>query len=178
MLILTSMKHIRLLATASLLIAPGVAAAQGPQRSPCQAPEHRQFDFWLGEWDVADSTGTVLARSLITSILGGCVIKESYAVLTGPYKGESYNTWDSRTKRWHQSWVDNGGLLALFDGGLRGNAMVLEGEGADPKGPFRSRMTFTPMPDGRVRQLWERSSDQGTTWTTLFDGFYKRAAGR
>jgi hypothetical protein len=121
-----SMKRLQLLSVAALLALPGVTLAQGAPQSPCQAPDYRHFDFWLGEWDVADSTGKTIARSSVTSILAGCAVRESYALLNGPYKGESYNIWDARTKRWHQSWVDNGGLLALFDGGLRGNAMVLE----------------------------------------------------
>jgi hypothetical protein len=120
----------------------------------------------------------VAGRSSITSILGGCVIKEVYSVVGGPYKGESYNTYDVRTKQWHQSWVDNGGLLALFDGGLKSGAMILEGLGADTSGTFRSRMTFTPLPDGRVRQHWERSNDQGATWATMFDGYYNRVAAK
>jgi hypothetical protein len=114
-----------------------------------------------------------VGTSSITSILAGCVIKESYASAP-PYRGESFNAWDSRTRRWHQTWVDNGGLVALFDGGLRDGAMVLEGDGADAQGSFRSRMTFTPLADGRVRQHWERSRDSGATWSTLFDGYYSR----
>jgi hypothetical protein len=160
-----------------LVLVAATAPALGAQPAatpPCSAPNYREFDFWLGEWEVRDPQGQVTGQSSITSILGGCVLKESY---TGrpPYRGESYNVYDARTKRWHQSWVDNGGLLALFDGGLQNGAMVLEGEGADQNGtPFRSRMTFTPLPDGRVRQHWERSSDHGTTWSTMFDGHYSK----
>lgn len=172
------MKHTHWVIAGLLALVPNIGAAQGTPQSPCQAPEYRHFDFWLGDWDVTDSTGKVIARSAITSILAGCVVKESYAVLNGPYRGESYNIWDASTKRWHQSWVDNGGLLAQFDGGLRDGAMVLEGHGVDAKGPFRSRMTFTPLPDGRVRQIWVRSSDQGATWSTLFHGYYQKVARR
>lgn len=162
---------------AGALVLPAGLSAQAPSAPPCQTPASRQFDFWLGEWDVKNPAGQVIARSSITSILNGCVVKESYTLLNGPYKGESYNTFDTRTGRWHQSWVDNGGLLALFDGGLQGTAMILEGDGADPKGAFRSRMTFTPLPDGRVRQLWERSDDKGATWSTMFDGYYVKRTG-
>jgi hypothetical protein len=35
-----------------------------------------------------------------------------------------------------------------------------------------NRITWSPNPDGSVRQHWEQSSDGGTTWATIFDGLY------
>ena len=57
--------------------------------------------------------------------------------------------------------------------------MVLEGE--DPPTEqaargVRHRITWTPRPDGTVRQHWQTSLDGGATWTTAFDGAYRRAA--
>jgi hypothetical protein len=36
------------------------------------------------------------------------------------------------------------------------------------------RGTWTPMPDGRVRQLLEQSRDEGESWYVWFDGVYVR----
>ena len=36
-----------------------------------------------------------------------------------------------------------------------------------------NRITWTPLPAGQVRQLWETSSD-GKSWTVAFDGLYTR----
>jgi hypothetical protein len=44
---------------------------------PCAAPGHRQFDFWLGEWEAA-ANGKFAGTNKITSILGGCVIMEEW----------------------------------------------------------------------------------------------------
>ena len=41
----------------------------------------------------------------------------SYTTPTG-YTGESFNIYDSARRVWHQSWVDNAGLLLQLDGGL------------------------------------------------------------
>jgi hypothetical protein len=38
------------------------------------------------------------------------------------------------------------------------------------------RITWTPLPDGGLRQLWETSADAGSTWKTVFDGYYSRKA--
>jgi hypothetical protein len=36
------------------------------------------------------------------------------------------------------------------------------------------RGTWTALPDGRVRQLFEESEDAGKTWVPWFDGYYTR----
>lgn len=42
----------------------------------CTAAEYRQFDFWIGDWQVFDKTGKQVGTSHIEAILGGCVIAE------------------------------------------------------------------------------------------------------
>ena len=64
--------------------------------------------------------------------------------------------------------MDRSGGVLLLDGGLRDGAMVLEAPG--------QRITWTHA-DDEVRQVWETSTDDGTTWTVAFDGRYKRSAG-
>lgn len=46
----------------------------------------------------------------------------------------------------------------------------------DPAGKVvgRNRITWQALPDGRVRQLWETSTERGVTWKTAFDGFYRK----
>ena len=81
------------------------------------------------------------------------------------------------TGRWHQTWVDSGGSLLLLDGGPLDGGMVLEGVAPaddDPRRLDRQRITWTPMPDGSVRQHWEVSADDGGAWRTAFDGRYRR----
>ena len=46
-------------------------SAQAPTvQAPCSAPEYRQFDFWLGEWEVQNPQGQVVGKNghVITSI--------------------------------------------------------------------------------------------------------------
>ena len=140
---------------------------------PCDSPEHHQFDFWIGDWQVHRPDGALAGINRITREYGGCVIHERYATGKG-YSGESLNVYDATRKTWHQSWVDNGGMLLLLDGGLRDGKMVMEGQtvGADGQAT-RHRITWTPNPDGSLRQLWQ-STDAKGDWTTAFDGKYTR----
>ena len=86
----------------------------------------------------------------------------------GGGKGTSLNVYDTAQRRWHQTWVDDKGLVLL----LEGERPAPGGEGAART--TRERITWTPQPSGRVRQLWESSSDAGKTWQVVFDGIYSK----
>jgi len=145
------------------------AAAAGA----CDANEHRQFDFWLGEWNVRTPDGKLAGTNSISAGYGGCVLHERYTTGRG-YSGESLNLYDASRKVWHQTWVDTSGTLLLLQGGLRGSSMVLEGQDAPAEGVIvKHRITWTPNADGSVRQHWE-STDKKGQWTTAFDGNYTR----
>jgi hypothetical protein len=79
----------------------------------------------------------------------------------------------------NHSLQDNSGLVLLLEGGLRDGQMVLEGSSQTARGVVtRHRISWTPNPDGRVRQHWE-STDAAGQWTTAFDGMYtKKPAAR
>ena len=158
-----------------LCLAPPLGA-----QTPCETPDHRAFDFWVGEWEVYRlGTETLAGTNRIESTLGGCVLHETYATPTG-YEGESFSIYDAGRGVWHQSWVDNGGLLLRIEGGVRDGAMVLEGTTTGPDGAETlNRVTWSRLDDGgdRVRQHWETSTDGGATWTTAFDGEYRRTGG-
>lgn len=146
-----------------------------PRPKPCSDPAYRQFDFWIGTWDVKDTRKNAPpsqggARNEITAVHGSCVLQESYT--NGPYTGSSLNYYDAATKRWHQTWVDNqGGYLQLV-GSLENGSMVLSS--ADPAADPIERISWTPNDDGSVRQLWQQSKDGGQTWTVAFDGRYTK----
>jgi hypothetical protein len=153
---------------------PGAPGAQGAGVPTCDGAEHRQFDFWVGEWDVTAPNGQLAGRNSITRELSGCVLHEHWTG-TGGLRGESFNTWDRTRKRWHQTWVSSTGNLLVLEGGLVNGAMQMSGESMSPKGPVHNRITWTPSSDGTVRQFWETSVDGGKTWQVAFDGQYRRA---
>lgn len=139
--------------------------------APCSSAQHRQFDFWLGEWEVTEA-GKVAGHNRITRILGGCALREEWTGAGGT-NGTSLNVYDEATRRWRQTWVDDKGNVLLLEGGLSAGQMVLEGDRPVASGKTaRQRIRWTPLSGGRVRQLWESSGDSGKTWETAFDGTY------
>lgn len=165
-----------LLVIVAVIASPVRAQSEpGSKAAPCSTPEYRQFDFWQGDWDVRDPSGKIVGRNRIVALHGGCALQESWTGASG-HAGTSLNIYDSDRKRWHQTWVDgNGGLLQL-DGGIVDGAMVMRGETLSDTPPKTTlqRITWTPQRDGRVRQLWEASSDGGRTWDVVFDGMYSK----
>jgi hypothetical protein len=138
-------------------------------------PLNHEFDFWIGEWTVTNqANGKLAGHNTIEPKHGGRVLVENYTT-PGAYTGMSLNAYDARTKRWHQCWMDNtGGVLDLYGGLVDGN-MVMTGETEPAAGKKQlERITWTANPDGTVRQHWEQSADAGKTWTTAFDGLYRR----
>lgn len=162
---------------ALLASTPSGAKAQSPAPPACAGSEYRVFDFWVGEWDVYNPQGVLVGTNSIQPSLNGCVLHEKYETSVG-YAGESFNIYDATRRVWHQSWVDNQGLLLSLEGGLNADGqMVLEGvtTGADG-GETKNRIRWSRL-DGlgdRVRQEWMVSTDGGRSWDVAFDGEYRR----
>jgi len=145
------------------------------QNVTCESPEFRQFDFWIGEWDVQNPQGKAAGTSVITPVLNGCAIHEEWHSASSPFAGNSYNVYDRARNVWHQTWVDNTGLLLQLEGGFKNGKMLLVGErpGADGQ-TVLNRIAWEALSPDSVRQVWDVSSDGGETWTVQFDGLYLR----
>lgn len=141
--------------------------------NPCKArPEFRQFDFWIGEWLPKNAQGVTVGTSSIQLILGSCIIFENWE--TPVSAGKSFNLFDTRDGKWHQTWVDAKGFSTHYVGGLVDGKMVLDSESVQNGKKTTARMTFSKLPNGDVRQHGENSTDEGKTWTTTFDFIYVR----
>ena len=130
----------------------------------------RQFDFWVGTWDVYDRSGNRVGQSRIERILGDCVVLENWK---GTGEGKSWNTWNPVRKRSEQSWVDASATPVFFTGQLENGVMVYHSDQAQRDGkPYERRLTFTPLSGRRVRQFSQGTSDAGKTWSTEYDLIY------
>ena len=142
---------------------------------PCSSTKHHQFDFWIGEWQVT-SGGQVAGTNSVHEVHKGCALQENWqGAGEAGISGSSFNIYDQANDKWHQTWVDSSGTLLELNGGMMNGSMVLQGErpAASGNGIATHRITWTPNPDGTVRQLWEATQD-GETWSVLFDGLYEK----
>lgn len=167
-----------LLITLGLLaILPNIQAQTQAHKSPCvENPVYRQFDFWIGEWEVfGNKTGKKAGDSKIESLLDSCAILENWS--SGANSGKSMNTFNVATQSWQQYWVDNsGGVTQYFSGHYEDGKMILQTDNvkqSDGKVKIM-KMTFFNLSPDKVRQYGESSLDNGKTWTTDFDLEYRR----
>jgi hypothetical protein len=126
----------------------------------CDAPEHRQLDFWVGAWNVTAGGGIV--QSDITLDPSGCYVVEHWKA---PTAGHSVSFWNPELGMWFQTYVTGGSPVLRMAGGLADAGMVMQT-------PTGLRFTWSRIGGRRVRQTIESSSDGGATWSLSFDGTY------
>lgn len=150
---------------------------------PCSAPEARQLDFWLGEWALswpAEQTGGEAGergtgRNSITRLFDDCVIEENFTTEDVGFRGHSVSVYDATAGLWRQTWVDSAGGYLWFTGGLVSGEMILSTEPVETDDGTRiNRMVFTDIADDSLEWAWQRSTDDPTTWSDLWNISYRR----
>ena len=161
--------------TASPSPSPAATPSLVPTISPsCSAPQYRQFDFWLGDWDFVGTDGKKSTEDRVVQVLGGCALQETW---TGVKSGQglSFSAYDPATKRWHQTLMDDSGAVLKLEGEFVEGKMVLVGQRPSQKEKgvtITHRIVWTPLPDHRVKQYWELSTNGGRTWRPVSEGNY------
>ena len=152
-----------------------ISAQHLSQQAFCSAPEYRQFDFWLGDWDAFDAgKAQVVARVRVDRILDGCVLRENYERVKGGLHGQSLSLYDASRNIWHQSWATNRGELLSIEGKLANGEMVLAGAERSADGAEKLvRGVWKPI-NGGVQETAVTSLDAGKTWQPWFDLVFRR----
>ena len=140
----------------------------------CTAPQYRQFDFWLGDWDLVGADGKKSAEDKVVQVLGGCALQENW---TGVKSGQglSFSAYDPATRHWHQTLMDDGGAVLKIEGEFADGKMILVGQRPSQKEKgvtITHRIAWTPLQDHRVKQVWENSTNGGRTWRLVSEGTY------
>lgn len=144
-------------------------------KPPEQRAVYRQFDFWVGDWEVFGRSGQRVGTSVISKDEHGFLITEKWTSTSGG-TGTSMNYYDPSDRKWKQTWVSDDGTIVNYAGAFQEGKMQLVGERILTNGQKGlTRVSFTPLPDNRVQQFIEQSRD-GKTWSTYFKGTYVRKA--
>jgi ketosteroid isomerase-like protein len=167
--------------TLFLFIISFISTQSFAQKSPCETDSiYRQLDFWIGSWEVYDLKNNKAGDSKISSILNSCVIQEEWTSankLNGIIcSGKSFNTYNSVTKQWQQTWVDNlGGTNEYLIGKFDENKIEFTTASFQLSKDTTAirRLTFYNQSSEKVRQHGEISKNGGK-WRTEYDLDYRR----
>jgi len=140
--------------------------------------KYKQFDFWLGQFDVygdLNKNSPLFGTNRISKKQKGCLIIENWVGSKGT-TGTSMNYYDGTTDQWVQHWMSADGTTINIKGNIVDGSMVLVGKiyyASVKKNSIRDfKGTWTPLESGVIRQFFEESIDSGKTWYPWFEGFY------
>ena len=75
--------------------------------SPCAADSNYQrLAFWVGDWEVTDSTGAHYASQRVRTVVDACAITAEWTGRVGD-KGLNMSAFDEKTGEWRQVYVSN-----------------------------------------------------------------------
>lgn len=165
------------------------ATASQPDRAPleqttapanCDTPQHHQFDFWLGDWQVFDAgTHQLVAVDRVEKHSHGCIIEQNMTFLTDLYRrpgvkyrlaGMSINRFDGDA--WLQMWADNQWGAIFLRGTLDASgSMVLIS--AIPSRHRDVKLVYEKQADGSVRNLQYVAPAGSGKWVKYGDLIYR-----
>ena len=138
-------------------------------------PGPEELDFWLGEWVCSWEGGH--GRNQISREFQGHVVVERFESLAPErWSGMSLSSYDER-RGWRQTWVDSTGNYWAFEGGPHPEGFAFTTTEVENGLDIDKRMVFFDRESDAFRWRWERSSDGGGAWRSLWTIDYRRAAG-
>jgi hypothetical protein len=149
------------------------ARAQDPGSCSVNA-ESRQLDFWVGDWTVSYPGMSATSSSKVHLSLDKCLVVESWVGGKG-HTGENMFAYSSDDKSWHGMFADNEGRVHVFEGKVAPGSAEFIGPSRGLNGEaVLNRIKILRLRDNNVKQTWEKSHDNGATWSMEFQGDYTR----
>jgi hypothetical protein len=160
--------------TASALIATPTFAAESQACS--DNPMNRELDYWLGNWKVSYPGGPTDSISKVERQLDNCLFVEHWGDSNG-HRGENVFAYGKDDQNWHGLFADNRGRLHVF---VEGNVAAGRAEFLGPSrgadgAPVLNRVRVIRVDADTLKQTWEKSVDDGKSWTSEFALDYTRA---
>jgi hypothetical protein len=136
--------------------------------SPCAADSSaRQLDFWLGDWSVGTTEAPNTGHSKVSLALDGCLVSETWASDGTDHKGENVMAYNRDDKTWRGLFIDNRGRVHALRGVVTAMAVEFQGPSRDESGKMiLTKVKIVRLSHDHVEQIWQKSSDNGASWTT------------
>ncbi len=148
--------------------------AQDTTNCACCDIHHDQFDFWVGDWIVFDTSGTEIGKNTIVQMQDNCVLQESWSSPNST--GTSYNYFNRTDSTWNQLWIDNSGSHLELKGHAIENGMELSSAWITGTSGtvYKNQIIWKEQEDGSVTQTWNIVGQDNGILNVLFHGIYRR----
>lgn len=148
-------------------IHPANSWAAEPAACGASSPT-RQLDYWLGDWSVS-SGGADSSNSQVDLELDGCLIVEHWDDGKG-HRGQNLFAYSTGDQGWRGLFADNKGRVHVFvNGRVSDERAEFLGPSRGPNGEaVLNRIRLLRNAPHQLEQIWEKSNDEGKTWTTQF----------
>jgi hypothetical protein len=114
------------------------------------------------------------ANSKVQLSLDKCLVTESWDGGKG-HSGENFFAYSADDKKWHGMFADNEGRVHVFEGQVTAGAANFTGTSrGDDGATVLNRIKVARKTATECEQSWEKSTDNGVTWTMVFQGEYAR----
>lgn len=138
---------------------------------------YRDFDFWVGEWNVTNVNGILIGTNIVTSELDGCLVQEHWTASNGS-RGLSLNAYDRETELWYQTWSSQVPQTVFgrlrTSGGFADDTMTLTGTRDAAAGfTFQDTWTWSENEQGQVIQTALAAVPE-LDFSAPFTGIYTR----
>lgn len=139
----------------------------------CCTEKYNQFDFWLGAWNVYDSSEKLIGINSITKGSDSCLILEKW--VEDERRGSSTVFYNSTNDSWNQIWVDNTGFVLKLKGNFVKGIMTLKSELIEGNNKnYYNQISWIQNDDGSITQLWEIYDEHSIKISEVFQGIYKK----
>ena len=137
--------------------------------------ESRQLDYWLGDWKVGAEGSSGNAHSTVSLSLDKCLVVENWDGGRG-HVGQNIMGYSADDKSWYGMFADNEGRVHVFTSGkvTSGSAQFVGASHGSNGETVLNRVRVVRLTPDKVEQIWEKSTDNGSTWNVMFKGEYSR----
>ena len=146
---------------------PGACAANS---------ESRELDYWLGSW-IMTNPGNTSAKgtSNVSVSLDKCLFVERWDSGKG-HIAEKMFAYSPDDKTWYGMFADDQGRAHIFlNGTVTSGTAEFHGPSRGPNGKeVLNKLRIVRIPPNGLVETWEKSTDQGVKWTTVYRAEYSR----
>lgn len=130
-------------------------------------PAAHHFDFYVGEWSMWNGDQVEKQLSVKSALDGHGISVNSTDPRTGESVAMSTFVYDPAKDVWRQAWISREGLVITLEGGLDGDAIVLEMTAQNGAPASGARSVFSDIRADGFTYQWQESKDGGKSWETV-----------